>query len=1180
MVLVKVRVLGAVEIAGSGSPRPRERTVLSVLAVYAGRPVPTSDLIDALWGESPPRSAVHTLQGYVARLRAMLGRGAVSTRTPGYQLDLPLDQVDVSVFERLVENGRRALKAVQPSTAASDLGEALHLWRGDPACQVASGSAAAAEVTRLCELHLEAEELWGEALLATGRDNAHVMDLERMARAEPLRERRWELAMVALHRAGRHADALRAYRHVRTVLGEELGIEPGDRLRRLEEAILLESPDVDRWFASSSSAGVSVPELELPAALRVGESFDFVDRNMERAVLVRTWREAAEGLQVVFIDGEAGVGKTRLVTDFARLVRDEGAIVLAGRCDEILGVHYRPFVEALQDFHVRADTGVVPASLPELLAMSSRRERPTDGSAAPDAAESAAEEYRLFEGVVKWLAERASNGPLLLILEDLQWATCPTLLLLRHLIRSRGRFPALIIATHRECAKGSGLETDALLMSMRGEEGVVDICLQGLEEEGVVALAQAVAGHELDESCRRLARDLHVRTGGNPFFVTEVVRHLISTGVLQFHDGRLVTEALSSDVGIPPGVTDAIRRRLARLSPDAAEALALLSIVGLESEAEVLDAATDVETGALVAALDEAVAAQLLDDVPSPRPTYRFRHALVQSVLYEDQSAARRALAHRSVASAIEEVHSATIDHYVAALAHHHLEAMRDNSDTAVSYSTRAAAEAMAQFAFADAVMWYRRAIEALDRDERRRAEFSRRCDLQIALGDAQRQAGEPGHRQTLLEAAARAQAMGDVERLVRAVAATYRGWASSAFAPDDGKVQLLENALTAIGEPHHHERAKVCMLLSSELAAGGADERVRALADEAIIEARRSGDPAELADALNVTWTARPLPDDHAARAAAAAEMRALVADVDDPRIVFSAHGRSVQVAAESGAIRDVERSVAECERVAVASKGLLRRALATSYRAMLCLLRGDVDEAELIGDDALQLGEAAGSVDAGVHHGAQRTLILAERDEFGTLAKGVSALLSVVPQFRILHATLAWALAESGHHGAAASELALAVEHIQSALGCPGTGLASGAAKAALAAAILEDHSSAAVLYDLMSPWEPYVLGVPTLAYDGPAARFLGLLATTLGDLDRAQQHLEQSEACCVAMDARSFLAHNDLDLARVYTRRGSTQDRDRAERHLRRALASAGKDGYRTVVRHAEAVAADLG
>ena len=1162
-------MLGPVEIDDRGPPpRPKEQAVLTVLALSCGHTVSAEGIIDAVWGDEPPRTAMHTVQGYLSRLRDRLGAEVLCTESGGYRLALPAQEVDAAMFEYLVSEGRQTLAGGDPDAADRHLAAALELWRGPPGPGLEETSGAGAGAVRLENLHLDAEELWGRAVLALGRHDEHAPDLERMARTQPLRELRWELLMVALYRSGRQAEALRAYAEAGQVLGEELGIEPGESLRDLEEAILLEAPAADHRFAVTPTIRDQTAQLELPRLLDMSGPFTFVGREAEKDLVVRAWKEAVDGLRVVTVVGEPGAGKSRLAAEVAGALYAEGALVLAGRCDEGLGVPYQPFAEAMRWF---VDNGGGAGSDDTAAALAPLDAMLGPGPARPTEDDAATAQYRLFESVAEWLARLDSPEPFVLVLEDVQWATRPTLLMLRHLVHSPARMNGLVITTCRDTESAGSV--GPLLSAINRAPGVDEVRLEGLDVDEVIALVEAAAGHDLDDAGRALARAVHARTEGNPLFVVELLRHLADRGALYLTDGRWTTDTAAGDIGIPPHVRDLARERVAGLDNRSAQVLQLASVVGAEFEVQVVAAVADVDIEVVVAALEAAEAAGLVVEASSRAPTtYRFTHILMQEALYEDQSAARRALSHRRIAYAIERMHGGALAFRAAQLAHHHSEAaIEGDTSAAVHYARQAADHASSSFAFDDAALWYVRALELVQLDDSRQADEGLRCDLLIALGDAQRQAGDPAHRQTLLDAASLAEGLGDADRLVRAAIAAWRGWGSSLGDVDGDKVGVLESALRAVGLRDSNWRAMLLAMLAGELAAAGADERLRSLTDEAIAVARRLNDPALLMEALNSVWTTYPLPDQHARRADAASEAMELSRDITEPRLRFSAHGRHFQVAAEQGDLVTAERDVEMCGRVAADSRGLLRLSLAASYRVTVAMLRGDLDESRRLGTQALRLSEAAGDPDAALRDGAQATLIEAEQDEFGALAEGVGAIMEAVPALEFLRATLAWALAEGGHLDRAAIELPVVVNHIQGSLAAPGIDLAAAAAKAALAAGIVEDEVSAQALYDMMLPWDGYVIGIPTLAYDGPCARFLGVLATVLGRFDAAERHFADAEALCLRMGARWFLAHNDIDFARLLLRRDEPDDRRRARHLLDRGLAAAREHGYRSVERH---------
>ena len=255
-------VLGPLEVSGDDGPLvlggARQRAVLAHLILRANHVVPADLLIDELWGEEPPETARNTVQTYVYRLRGILGQDRIESRAPGYVLRLEEGELDVGRFEALAAEGRAELLE-DPAAAVATLTEALAIWRGSPFADLAEEPSLAGEIARLEELRLSALEDKISAELALGQHARIVGELESLTKRHPLRERLWGDLMLALYRSGRQAEALEAYQRARTVLAEELGIDPSRRLQRLHEQVLAQDPAL-------SVASMQIPVVE-PAKL-------------------------------------------------------------------------------------------------------------------------------------------------------------------------------------------------------------------------------------------------------------------------------------------------------------------------------------------------------------------------------------------------------------------------------------------------------------------------------------------------------------------------------------------------------------------------------------------------------------------------------------------------------------------------------------------------------------------------------------------------------------------------------------------------------------------------------------------------------------------------------------------------------------------------------------------------
>lgn len=240
-----VRVLGHAELCGGDAPGvtgAKPRAVLTYLGLHVGEVVTANVLVDLLWGEAPPRTADRSVQTHISTLRRSVGADAVVRRGDGWQLEV--GSIDVIDFTSAIRHGKEAQRAGHPEEAAALYDAALALWRGAP---VLPGTARGeAEVTRWTETHDGLVEDRADALLASGEAAGIVADLEAAVAEAPLRERRWAQLMLALYRSDRQADALRAYQRLRSVLGEELGLEPSAELQRLERRMVMQDESLKR----------------------------------------------------------------------------------------------------------------------------------------------------------------------------------------------------------------------------------------------------------------------------------------------------------------------------------------------------------------------------------------------------------------------------------------------------------------------------------------------------------------------------------------------------------------------------------------------------------------------------------------------------------------------------------------------------------------------------------------------------------------------------------------------------------------------------------------------------------------------------------------------------------------------------------------------------------------------
>ena len=326
-----IGLLGSLQVRVDGAavavPAARQRALLAVLAVRAGELVPTDELAEIVWDGKPPDRAAATIRNYVKRLRFRLGSAGrqIVTCRPGYRLEVAEDELDLRLLTRLWRDGGVAVRGGDWAAAFGGLGQALGLWRGVPFADAGCERLQREQVPPLSELRLQAAEWRAEAGLALGRHAELVGELAGWCAAEPLRERFAVLRMLALYRSGRQADALAAFQQARRMLVDELGVEPGEELRRLHQQVLARDPALAvpaEWDAAAAAGGLDAARVvprQLPAAVA-----RFAGRSGELGVLAGLAEEVASGaggtVVISAIGGMAGVGKTALAVLFTHRV--------------------------------------------------------------------------------------------------------------------------------------------------------------------------------------------------------------------------------------------------------------------------------------------------------------------------------------------------------------------------------------------------------------------------------------------------------------------------------------------------------------------------------------------------------------------------------------------------------------------------------------------------------------------------------------------------------------------------------------------------------------------------------------------------------------------------------------------------------------------------------------------
>ena len=417
------------------------------------------------------------------------------------------------------------------------------------------------------------------------------------------------------------------------------------------------------WEPAPEQTGDDAQQVPLPNQLLGpgGSSlFAFFGRGSELAALDQAVKEATTERQMraVLIGGEPGMGKTWLAWQAARAAHTNGTTVLFGGSVEGLTIPYRPWITALSHLLAHAPPEVL-AGLTPVQAGALARLVPTEAhrlpAGEPPATDPDTERLLLMEAVVGLLQAMLVTGPTVIVLDDLQWADLASLQLLRHLLASGAPLPLTVVATFRDSDLSRDAPLAAVLADLRREARATRLQLNGLDDHDIVELIEAAAGYELDGAGVALAHAVHGETDGNPFFVTELLRHLAESGeVTASIDGRYGLASGLADLDLPRSIREVVGHRVARLGETATRVLSLAAVVGQAFDLEVLGAVAEVDDEQLLDVLDAAVAAALITEDSTVAGRYRFAHTLIQHTLYQDTSMARRQRAHLRVAQALE----------------------------------------------------------------------------------------------------------------------------------------------------------------------------------------------------------------------------------------------------------------------------------------------------------------------------------------------------------------------------------------------------------------------------------------------------------------------------------------------------------------------------------------------
>jgi tetratricopeptide (TPR) repeat protein len=876
----------------------------------------------------------------------------------------------------------------------------------------------------------------------------------------------------------------------------------------------------------------------------------FLGREAEIATLTGAL-DAADGGRggLALIGGEPGIGKSRLADELAGLARDRGLPVLWGRAWEDAGAPaYWPWIQVLRAYLRQTDPDVARSRLgpgaadiahvlPELRDL-------VPELPLPQAVESDAARFQLFDSTATFLRSAADDRPMLVVLDDLHAADTSSLRLLRFLAGQLADMRLLVVSTYRDTELTPTHPLTDAMADLTREPTTQTITVRGLGRGPLRTLIGATSGQEPND---QLVNALLRGTKGNPLYASEAVRLLSAEGGLE-----QLARSSSGHVAVPPGVRATIGRRLERLAPETRALLQVGAVVGPEFDDELLGTIAELDASTLEGGLDEAAREGLVLEVAGAAGRHRFSHDLIRETLYDELGAGRRLRLHRRAAEVLEKRHATEPESHLAELAYHFFEGQPQGAGDApaVGYAQRAADEAARSLAFEEAARLYEMALAALERTGRPDPRL--RLDLLLALGAVRSKSGDvPAAGEVLFEAAAIAKDLGAPVQLAEAALGVggRMAWSRPGF--ETRLIPLLQDALVHLGGSDDRLRVKLLTRLACAWR-GSTEQRsaADALTRQAVELARSLDDPESLVHALFGRFWALWWANNPDERLGVATEAVAAAEPIGDAERMLDARLMLFLIHTELSDMTSARRELAEMVRTVTELRQPGSLWLGVANRALLMLMEGDFDVVEPIlgeeNDQGSYFTLARDNVSAARFH---RFLFARERGGLAALEPEIRTSVDEFPWYPFYRSALVLLLVETGRHDearAALDELSRDefVALIRDNEWLLGMGLAADAA------ARIGARSACETLYGQLLPFAGRHAIGHTEGSLGAVDRYLGLLAAALDRHDEAIRHLEDAVHINERMGARPWTAHSRADLAAALRRRDAPGDASRAE------------------------------
>jgi AAA ATPase domain len=892
-----------------------------------------------------------------------------------------------------------------------------------------------------------------------------------------------------------------------------------------------------------------------PLGTRALNAWDFfVGRERELDELQGALNEARSGRgRFVLLAGESGIGKTALACVLAERAAEDGVRVVWGRCWEGGGAPpFWPWGRIVDDLCHERDGRWTERELgpearrlgliaPELGERLDSHEGAATGE--PDQAR-----FALLSSLATFLRAASANGPLLLLVDDVDVAGTDALLALEFVSRELRDAPVLGVATYKEHAIRTRPEAEAIVSGLAS--ACRRIVLTGVSESDLALMIEQITGVRPDQD---LVQTVNALSAGNPFFAAEIVRTLASEGELE---GDLGVSAIQ--LPLPSGVRDAVARRIASLPDVAREVLSAAAVIGRQFRVATVQRAGAVEREELLEAIDQALAAGLIEPRPPAATEFRFSHGLIRETIYADLGTAERGRLHRAVGEAMEQIYAGELDGRLSELAHHFFEAaVGGDPAKAVDYALRAGRRASRVLAWEEAARLFGQGLAALELEG---PDPARRAELLVELGRAEVHAGAPSARETLRTAAGAAAAAAHPDLLARA-ALDFGAFALSPGIVDDELVALLDQALAALDPSDSPARVRLLARLGVALYWSPEEERRLQVADEAVAMARRLDDRAALAYALANRQGATSSPDRTEDSVRTAVELFRLSESAGDLELELPARVRQIAYLLELDDLAGADVALETLARLASESGDPRAKAYLPLERSRRLAMEGSFEDAERLNAEAASLGAELRDSTIPLQAGAQLIGMRWMQGRIREMLPQLKRFADGYPAMPAFRAALAVAYCEADCRTDAQRELrVLASRDFE---GIPRDSLwLLATAFISETCAYLADAVHAELLYPLLAPFDGRNVVSPNAIFAGPVSRYLGLLCAAQEDWETAEGHLDGAWEQANLDGSRPLMARTRLDHARVLLARGEEADRARAIVLLDEAEALAGE------------------